>query len=241
MQKDAESLKYSDRIWPNQHEQRKLFGGGDLEFVTALYKTVERSAGLESPRELLNLEYTSLHPIEEMASTPLNLRLLQFLIKLAGARRVLEIGAFIGVSAIYMARALPNDGSLTTVEKFDQFAKICRRNLEKNGVADRVNVIQGDAMEILDQLSTEKPFDFAIIDGDKGRYADYFRKVDKLLAPGGLVLVDDVFFHGDVFNDKPTTEKGAGVKVFLDDMAKLSGYDKITLPIGNGVFLARKR
>lgn len=240
MLKTAKSLAYRDRLSPFQHEQRKLFQGNEAEFVAALYRAVEGSAKLAAPRDDLTLEHTSLHPIEEMASTPLSLRLLQFLIKLTGARRVLEIGAFIGVSGTYIARALPEGGTLTTIEKFDQFAKICQHNFESNGVAERVRLLCGDAMDVLDGLVNEKKFDFAIIDGDKGRYPEYFKKVDKLLVRGGLVLVDDVFFHGDALNSAPRTEKGQGVKIFLHDMAALNGYERLTLPISNGIFLARK-
>jgi predicted O-methyltransferase YrrM len=233
-------LGYHDRMSPFQHEQRKLFQGSTADFVPALYAALTNSASLCTPCEALKLEHTPLHSIEEMASAPLNLRLLQFLIKLTGAQSVLEVGAFVGVSAIYMARALPEGGSVTTIEKFDHFAEICRRNLQNNGVFDRVRLLQGDAIAVLDTLAGEE-FDFAVIDGDKGRYPEYFMKIDKLLAPGGLVLVDDAFFHGDALNSAPTTDKGAGVKKFLGDMATRTEYERIALPIANGVFLARKQ
>ena len=240
MAEQVAALSYQDRMSPFQHEQNKLYHSDPAAFVPAMYSAIEKSAGLLSPRVELKLEHTDLHPIEEMASAPLNLRLLQFLVSLSGARRILEIGSFIGVSATYMARALPEGGTLTTIEKFDHFADIARKNLESNGVADRVRLILGDAMEVLDTLEGEEKFDFVLIDGDKGRYPEYFRKVDKLLDRQGLVVIDDVLFHGDALNSEPTTDKGKGARGILDLIATRPDYQRVTLPIANGILLARK-
>jgi len=237
----SEKLSYRDRMLPVQAEQSHLFEGDATELLDQMYATMTATCDLASPHSELSLELTPLHRIEEMASAPLNLRFLQLLVKMTGARRVLEIGSFIGVSAIYMAKALPEDGRLVTIEKFDHFAGICRQNFAANGVSDRIDIIEGDAFEVLDGLTNEAPFDLAVIDGDKGRYDSYFPMVDKLVRAGGLVYVDDVFFHGDALNQTPTTEKGQGVKRFLELLGGREDYFCSVLPIANGVALAIKR
>ena len=155
-----------------------------------------------------------------MASNPVQLRLLDLIVRLLQPKRIIEIGAFIGLSAMTMARAMPAGGKLTTIEKFDHFADICRRNFEANGLADRITVVQGDAFEALDKVPKGELFDLAFIDGNKERYADYFEMLEPRVRSGGLILVDDVFFHGDVLNAKPTTEKGEGCKRFMELAAR---------------------
>jgi predicted O-methyltransferase YrrM len=236
----TEGLTYQDRMLSVQREQSHLFEGDASALTKEIYQTIASVCGLRSPHEELDLELTPLHRIEEMASAPLNLRFLQSIVMMTGARRVIEIGAFIGVSATYLAKVLPEDGKLVTIEKFDQFAEICRHNFHANGVADRIHLIQGDAFAVLSSLAEEEPFDFALIDGDKGRYRQYFEMIDPLMRPGGVICVDDVFFHGDALNDQPQTDKGRGVKSFLEALQGRRDYMSTILPIGNGVALAIK-
>src|SRR6185436_17283891 len=88
--------------------------------------------------------------VEEMASNPVQLRLLELIVRLTGAKRAIEIGAFIGLSAMVMARAMPAGGKLFTIEKFAHFADICRRNVAVNGLSERIEVIEGDALEVIE-------------------------------------------------------------------------------------------
>src|SRR5207244_5106952 len=142
-----------------------------------------------------------------MASNPVSLRFFEFLTKVSGARRVLEIGAFIGVSAMSFARALPADGEVVTIEKLDRFAAIARRNFDKNGLGDKIRLIVGDAADVLAGLRSGPPFDLVFIDGNKERYKDYMEATAPLLSPRGIMIVDDVFFHGDAVRATTATEK----------------------------------
>ena len=225
---------------PVQREQSYLFDGDATAFTEKMFSAITSVCHLKSPHDDLDLDLTPMHRIEVMASAPLNLRFLQSIVLMTGARKVLEIGAFIGVSATYLAKMIPDGGQIISIEKFDHFAEICRRNFRANGIEDRVRLIEGDAFEVLSSLTAEEPFDFALIDGDKGRYDEYFEMVDRLMRPGGVIYVDDVFFHGDALNDKPSTEKGAGVKNFLEVLSKRQDYFSTVLPLGNGVALAIK-
>jgi predicted O-methyltransferase YrrM len=234
-------LRYQDRLLPDQPEQSKLFSGAQGTFLDQLYNTIVTASAIASPHEELKLELSERFRIEEMSSSPVNLRLLQVLMAMIGAKYVLEIGAFIGVSAIYMARALPQGGQVVTIEKYEPFWELCRKNFELNGVADRIRLLRGDAHELVASLPLDKPFDFVLLDGNKERYADYFGMIDPLVRPGGMIVVDDVFFHGDALNASPSTEKGRGVREFLNIASGRDDYMKIVLPISNGVMLMWKQ
>jgi caffeoyl-CoA O-methyltransferase len=227
-----------DKLLPDQPLNNQYFRGQDYHH--ALYDLIVRTGGLRPPTETFKLALSDKVSIEEMASNPVQLRFLELIVRLLGARRVIEIGAFIGLSAMTMARAMPPGGKLTTIEKFDHFADICRRNFAANGLADRIEVVQGDAFELIDNLPRDELFDLAFIDGNKERYAHYFEVLEPRVRSGGLILVDDVLFHGDVLNARPETEKGEGVKAFMELAARRSDYLRLTLPICNGLMLMQK-
>lgn len=229
-----------EKILPNQNFNSDLFVGeaGDLD--RSIYETVMDVCGLQYPADEFTLTQSPMFTLEEMASSGLSLHVLKFLINLSGAKRVLEIGAFIGVSTMTFAKALPADGRVVTLEKFDHFAEIANLNFAANGLADKITLIEGDAFEVLGQLDKEEPFDFVFIDGDKGRYGDYLRLVEPLLSAEALVIIDDAFFHGDVFNEKQSTDKGAGVRRALDQARDMRGFQKMFLPLSNGVLMLKK-
>jgi predicted O-methyltransferase YrrM len=169
------------------------------------------------------------------------LRFFQFLARISGARRVLEIGSFVGVSAMCFARALPEDGEVVTIEKYDRFARIARRNFERNGLAAKIRLLQADALEALGDLPKHELFDIVFIDGNKERYREYMEQTVPLLGPRGIMIVDDAFFHGDALNAVPATEKGRGVKAALDFAADLEMWLRVVLPMANGILLLARR
>ena len=169
------------------------------------------------------------------------LSFLQTLILLRRPRNVVEIGTFIGLSALSMGQVLPEGASLLTFEKYDTFAALARRNLAVNGAAERVEVVVGDAMETLPARIANETIDLAFIDGDKGRYVDYFELLAPRMADNGLIVVDDACFHGDALNDEPTTDKGAGVKRMLEVAATRDDFHRTLLPLSNGVLLLNRR
>lgn len=236
----SSTLRFSDKFLPDQPEHMNQFIGSVEQYWTALYDTIVKASDIVDPYRDFDLTTTDLFTLEEMASNPVLLRFLQFLVRLGRCHRILEIGTFIGVSAMSFARALPPTGEVVTIEKFDKFAAVARENFARNHLSERISLLCGDAHEVLVTLPRDRLFDFAFIDGDKGRYSDYFYMVDPLIAPGGLVVVDDVFFHGDAINAAPRSEKGAGVKRFLDEAAVATGYLKIALPMANGMMLMLK-
>jgi predicted O-methyltransferase YrrM len=202
-----------------------------------LFDLVCRSSGIRNPHEEFKLEQSDMFTAEEMASNPVAMRFLQFLIRLGGARRVLEIGAFIGLSTMYFAQALPADGEVISIEKFNKFAAIARRNFSLNGLSGKITLLEGDAFEIIDRLPPDRTFDLIFVDGNKERYNDYVIKTEPLLARNGMMIVDDCFYHGDALNARATDAKGIGTKAFMDYAAKQDDWLRIALPLSNGLFL----
>jgi len=229
-------MKIWDKILPDQRANNRHFFGQSFgqSYYRALYDLVLAASGIEP--EPFKLEIPASFTIAEMGSNPIQLRLLDMLVRLTGAQRVLEIGSFIGLSAMTMARA---GAIVITVEKGKEFAAICERNVAANGLADRVNVIQADATGLFREAVTH-PYDLAFIDGDKEHYDDIFNIVDPLVRPGGMIIIDDVLFHGDVLNEQPTTAKGAGVRRLLRLIRGREDRCRLLLPVCNGLLILVK-
>lgn len=236
-----ERVEFWDKLLCNQPEYANRFTGGTAAYDEALFRAICRSSGLKPPTEEFHLELSDKVTIEEMGSNPVAQRFLEMLVRMRGARRVLEVGTFLGITTMCLAHALPPGGDVVTFEKFDHFAAIARRNFALNGFMDRITLIEGDAFDAVGQLQPSDRFDVIFIDGNKERYRGYFEKLEPHLAPHGLIIIDDCFFHGDALNDRPATEKGAGVKAFLDYAATRDDYDRIALPLSNGIMLMLKR
>ena len=229
------SIKFFDKFLPDQPEHTNNFRGEN--YHAALYELICRSSGIDSPHDSFKLEQTDMFSVEEMASNPISMRFFEFLIQVSGVRRVLEVGAFIGVSTMNFARALPAGGEVVSIEKFDHFAAIARKNFEANGLSGRIRLIEGDAFEVIESLPEDEKFDLIFIDGNKERYKDYVEKTEHLLSDRGIMVVDDCFFHGDVANQTPIDEKGVGTRAFMDHAATRDDYLRIALPLANGIFL----
>lgn len=144
--------------------------------------------GLRAAREEMRLE--GLPEINVSASEG---KLLQVLALMSGARRILEIGTLGGYSTIWLARALPPDGKLITLELDPHHAEVARRSLACAGLAEKVEVRVGPALESLSQIEADggSPFDLAFIDADKDGYVEYLKKAVPLVRPGGLILGDN--------------------------------------------------
>ena len=127
-------------------------------------------------------------------------KLLYLLAKLVGARRILELGTLAGYSTIWLARAVPADGRVVTLEFSQTHAKVARENISGAGLADRVEVMVGAALDTLPKLSArgEPKFDLVFIDADKENYTAYLDWAVRLTRPGGLILADNVLWAGKV-------------------------------------------
>lgn len=170
--------------------------------------------------------------------------LLALLIRLLGARRVLELGTFTGYSALAMAAALPADGRLVTCDVSEEWTRIARRYWEEAGVAGRIDLRLGPALETLDRLRGEYgpgAFDLAFIDADKPAYDAYYEACLGLVRPGGLIAIDNVLWNGavaDPANQDPKTVTIRALNLKIRDDPRV---DCCLATVGDGVMLVRPR
>lgn len=232
-------VDYSQKLSPSQTEFRRAFDGSDEAFHKALLDYVLAIQGARTPRDVFRLEEHPDMPMAYMSSPPFVLNFLQSLVLMRRPRKILEIGTFIGLSALSMASAMEDGGEVVTCEKYESFAEVARRNIAANDLAHRISVLVGDAKETLAGL-TGQTFDMVFIDGDKGAYDLYFQMVDPLVGRGGLIVIDDMIFHGDALNPTPGSEKGAGVKRMAELAATAANYHRTMLPLANGMLLMVK-
>ena len=143
-------------------------------------------------------------------------RLLAIFAKMIKARRILEIGTLGGYSGIWLARALPAGGRLVTLEVDTRHADVARRNFERAGLTDRIDLRVGPAQDTLPAIAAEglSPFDLTFVDADKPRYTEYLDWSIRLSRPGGLIVVDNIVRAGEVVNEHTTDEKVQGVRQF---------------------------
>jgi predicted O-methyltransferase YrrM len=145
-------------------------------------------------------------------------KFLMLMAQAQGARNILEIGTLGGYSTIWLARALPADGRLVTLEAVPTHARVARENIERAGLGDRVEVRLGRALETLPQLSAESrgPFDFIFIDADKAGYPEYFAWALKLSRRGTVIIADNVVRRGAVIDPASRDADVLGVRRFLE-------------------------
>jgi predicted O-methyltransferase YrrM len=148
-------------------------------------------------------------------------KLLQLLAQVQGARSILEIGTLGGYSTIWLARALPRDGRLVTLEFNPKHVQVARANIARAGLADIVEVLPGRALDILPQLAAENraPFDLTFIDADKANYPDYFAWALKLSRRGSLIIADNVVRSGEVLDAASRDPDVQGVRRYMDLVA----------------------
>lgn len=158
------------------------------------------------------------------------------LLKLAGARKVVEVGTLAGYSALVMARALPANGHLWTIEFDPKHARVARENVAASGLAENVTVLEGAGLDVLPTLETKGPFDAVFIDADKGNYDGYGRWAARNTRPGGLLIGDNAFLFGRLLEDSP---EAAAMRRFHEEARE--AFDTVCLPTLDGMLLGVRR
>jgi caffeoyl-CoA O-methyltransferase len=182
---------------------------------------------------------TAAMPNAVMATTPDEAALLTMLARLVGARRALELGTFTGYGAISIARGLADGGRLTCLEVDDDYAGIARRNLEDAGVAERVEIVVGPALESLRAMPAEPTFDYVFLDADKTGYPDYYEEIVPRLLPGGLLLIDNVLLGGRVTD--PQDDRERVIVAFNDHVTADERVDSVMVLVADGLTFVRRR
>jgi len=162
---------------------------------------------------------------------------MQILLRLRGARDVVEIGTLAGYSAIAMARALPEGGKVRTIEVDPGYANFAREWVKASDVPEKVEVITGAGKEVLPRMTPESA-DACFLDADKISYRDYPDESMRILRPGGLVMVDNAFAFGQLFDENPTDREVPGVKAFNDYIPTVAGLQSVIVPLGDGLWVA---
>ncbi|GIH78687.1 O-methyltransferase [Planobispora longispora] len=175
-----------------------------------------------------------------MQITPDQGRFLTMITQVARARNVVEVGTFTGYSAICLARALPPRGRLHCFDISEEWTSIARRYWEKAGVAGRIVLRLGPAVERLKDLPLVPAVDLAFIDADKENYGVYYEMLMTHLAPGGLMLVDNTLWKGKVAHPSERDETTKAIREFNDMVAADHRVTSIMLPIADGLTMIRK-
>ena len=213
------------------------------KLTDSLYEYLQ-SVSLREPEILQRLRAeTAKLPMGRMQITPMEGQFLALLVRLMNARRTLEIGVFMGYSSLAVARALPEDGRIVACDMSEEWTAIARRYWEEAGVAHKIDLRLGFALDTLDALLAEgqkESFDFAFIDADKENYELYFERCYSLLRPGGLMAVDNVFWKGSVIDKANQEDSTRAIRDFNEMLHYDERIELSMLPVGDGLTLALK-
>jgi caffeoyl-CoA O-methyltransferase len=201
---------------------RDLFGHEDAHLAEIRARTLEEG-------------------LPQISVAPEEGRLLQFLILLAGAKRVVEVGTLAGYSGTFIARALPEGGRLITLERDDHHADLAQRLFKESGLTDRVEVRPGDALTSLQKLSVEGPFDGVFIDANKDGYPDYLDWAVDNVRVGGLIMAHNALSSGRVaLPEEPENPGLQGLRAFNKRISEDERLLGVIIPMGDGLAAAVK-
>jgi caffeoyl-CoA O-methyltransferase len=185
-------------------------------------------------------ETARLGSIAMMQIAPEQGAFMTLLARAIGARRVVEVGTFTGYSALCIARGLPEEGRLLACDVSEEWTKIATRYWERAGVAGRIELRLGPAIETLRSLPMEPRFDMGFIDADKPSYPAYYEEILVRLRAGGLILVDNVLWFGRVVDPAADDPQTLAIRAFNDQVAADPRVDCVMLPVSDGLTLLRK-
>lgn len=167
--------------------------------------------------------------------------LLKTMVALKQPKHILEVGTAVGYSALLMARIMPKDAHITTIEKFEKRIPVAKANFKKAQLEDRITLLEGDAGEILADLSGS--FDFIFMDAAKGQYINWLPDIIRLLTPGGLLMSDNVLQDGTIVESRYAVERRdrtihVRMREYLYTLKNSEALETTILPIGDGVALS---
>ncbi|MEM7411254.1 MAG: O-methyltransferase [Myxococcota bacterium] len=201
---------------------------------------VDQLPGNDPVVDALIAETEALGGVRIMQIAPEQGPFLAMLVKLLGAKRCVEVGTFTGLSALYVARALPADGTLLCCDTSEEWTAIGQRHWKQAGVADRIELRIAPAIETLRSLPREPHLDFAFIDADKTGYHDYYEEILPRLRPGGLIVVDNVLWSGKVIDPTVTDADTEALRRFNAHVAADDRVENVMVSVSDGLTLARR-
>lgn len=186
---------------------------------------------------------TARMPAGGMQIAPEQGQFMQFLVRLLNARRCLEVGCFTGYSALVVALALPPDGRLITCDISREWTDIARQHWQRAGVDGKIDLRLGPALDTLQEMlcaGQGASFDFAFIDADKNNYAPYYELCLELLRPGGVILIDNTLWGGQVANSEVTDADTEGIRAVNRMIFADSRVNSCLIPVSDGLHICHK-
>jgi caffeoyl-CoA O-methyltransferase len=179
------------------------------------------------------------HPHAHMLSGHVQGKFLELISCIIQPRRILEIGTFTGYSALCLAKGLLKDGKIHTIEVREDDASVARANFSRSNAAGKIILHPGNALNIVPGLN--ETWDMVFIDADKVNYTEYYRLVLPQVRPGGLIIADNVFFHGEVLKEPVTGKNAKAIQAFNEYVRQDESVDKVMLTIRDGLLIIRKK
>ena len=213
--------------------------GKAIRITEKLEKYINNFSLKLNPIQQEIIEYNNtLGDVKRMQVATSQCHFLHLIIKTSNIRNVLEIGTFTGLSALSIALALPDDGKLIALDKDKETNKIAVSFFKKANLTNKIQTIVKPALDSLDELKNSK-FDMVFIDADKMNYKEYYERSLKLLDKGGLIIVDNVLWHGEVADEDNLDKFTVNIRDFNTYVANDKRVEQIIVPLGDGMTVCR--
>jgi len=213
--------------------------GKNLEITESLKKYIDNfSLKLTSVQQEIIDYNNTLGDVKRMQVAPSQCHFLHLIIKISNIKKVLEIGTFTGLSALSIALALPEDGKLTALDKNEETNKVALSFFKKANQDHKIQTIIKPALESLDDLKNNR-FNMVFIDADKMNYKEYYERSLKLVDKGGLIIIDNVLWHGEVADETNVDKFTLNIRKFNAHIEQDKRVEQIIVPLGDGMTVCR--
>ena len=213
--------------------------GANLDITEKLQNYINDFGLKLNPIQQEIIDYNkTLGDIKRMQVDPTQCHFLHLIIKISNIKNVLEIGTFTGLSALSISLALPDDGKLIALDKNEETNKIASSYFKKAKQDHKIQTIIKPALETLKKLENKK-FDMVFIDADKMNYKEYYEKSLGLINQGGLIIIDNVLWHGDVVDEKNNDKFTVNIREFNRFVSEDKRVEQIIIPLGDGMTICR--
>jgi len=211
----------------------------DQDLVKYLEKVGYRS---DSVIDQLVKETAALGSVAQMQIAPEQGQFLKIIVKISQSNKCLEIGRFTGLSTLCIAKGLPKKGSITTIDNSDEFLPIAQKYWQMAGVSNKIDSIIGDGVEVMQSfIDRQYFFDLIFIDADKNNYPNYYELSLPLLRPNGIVIIDNMLWHGDVADDTKIDKETRTIRTLNQSIQSDERVDFSLLPLADGLSFIRKK
>ena len=213
--------------------------GKNLEITEKLEKYINNFSLKLNPIQQEIIDYNqTLGDVKRMQVATSQCHFLHLIIKTSNIKTVLEIGTFTGLSALSIALALPDDGKLTAIDKDEETNKIAVSFFKKAYLDNKIQTIVKPALDSLDELKNSK-FDMVFIDADKMNYKEYYERSLKLINKNGLIIIDNVLWHGEVADEDNLDKYTVNIREFNKYVSNDKRVEQIIVPLGDGMTICR--